>query len=165
MTPEFDFVSVAALANATARNLAKASITDVELREALHTTKLHNGVRIGSYDILQTTEDDETVFSISTVKNGVLVGGLVFYDTARMIVSMLNNGMSSSSVQINRIVRHNDEFRRARYEIANLEARIEYYEGKGDEFRASLQEDRLGVLRGRNRFLAQELVRRSPAYI
>jgi Mg2+ and Co2+ transporter CorA len=163
--PDFNFTSVAALANATAHNLAKASLSDLELREAIHTSKLRDGVRIGDYDIIQTTDDEETLFSIHNLRGTVMAPNLLFYDSARMIVGFLNDNVSISSQKIMRLMRHNSELRRARNDISYLETRLDQYERRGDEFRAAVQEDRLGVLRARCQYLQQELLSRRLNYL
>ncbi len=161
--PILDFNNVAALANASAHNLAKDSLSNTELREALYTTKLANGVRIGIYDIIQYSENDNSFFSVRNNQGKTLFSGLLYYDTARIIVTYLNRGKSNQ--EITRLVRYNAEMHRAVSDIYYLEARLEQYEARGETFRAYVQEDRLGVLRARCRYLRQELVCRRPSYL
>jgi hypothetical protein len=107
--------SVGALADAAATRLARMSLTDPTLREAIQTVKLGpNSVRVGSWDIIR--KDDKT-FTICSAKNGdVAHEGIAFYDTAQSIVRLLNRGLAPRAFQIMSVVMTNGEYTRQRDE-------------------------------------------------
>lgn len=137
----FDYASMAVLADHAAHRLATKAFTDTELREALHTTPSHNGVRIGKCEITYRIEDTDRIYDVRYGNR--VIRGLAFYDTARVIVQTLNAGRSPNCAFISHLLRTNGEYRRARDRTRFHSARTEYYFGKGDRFRAHLNENKL----------------------
>lgn len=159
-----EYASMAALADMAARRLATTAITNLELREALHTSKVANGVRIGDCEITYREELGERIYDIEF--NGELVfTNVVFYETARYLVSRLNEGTSARSCCMKQVVSLNDSYRRAR-ETARFHAdRMQHYADQGNDFKADLNEDRFSRAIARVRIMRDRLMDNHARYL
>jgi hypothetical protein len=155
--------SFRSLADSIALKLAQDSIINVELREALHTVRLGEGaVRIGDWDILSVEKNDGRYFDIRSKKNGeIVVDGLVFYETARMIVTKLNEGVLASCYPISRLRTYNEDYVRLRADLYHYESRLEHYLATNDQNRAMLMDNRLSAAQGRIGVLQDRLLKRA----
>lgn len=154
--------SFRALADSAAFKLARDSMIDAELREALRTVKLGEGaVRIGDWDILARDENGQRVYNIRSKTTGdIVICDLVYYETARDIVAKLNAGVCHRSTAVQRLVQYNDEYARVRADVFHYEIRVDDYYDRGDA-RAHLIENRLSAAQRRAEILRQRLLERA----
>lgn len=158
-----DVTSFHALANSTAFHLARESLVNVELREALQTVRLgKNAVRVGNWDIIAHDHNSVRSFSIRSKTTGrVAASNLAYYETARAIVSKLNAGISDSAGVIRRLLNCNEEFIRVRSDVLEYEARADSYYEQGEGDRAALIENRLSDAQRRLEILREHLLSHS----
>jgi hypothetical protein len=158
--------SFRALAASTAFRLAKDSLIDVELRDALQLIPLGDGaVRIGDWDILSRQDGEDRHYDIRSKKTGEIVMiGIVYYETARTIVQHLNNGMGIKGMAISRFVACNEEYVRVLSDMSDYESRLEVHYDRGDYNRAIITENRLSAAERRADILREKLFSR-VAYI
>lgn len=154
---------ITALADATASHLARRSKVDVELRNALGTMKLDaNSVRIGKYDILAKDGPDGRVYDIRpSCSQEVLIPGLMFYETAKLIVAKLNDGVARKATPINRFVRINEEYSRVLSDVRFYRQRRAMYQASKNETKATVVEDRLSHALSRIELLRHQLLQPS----
>jgi hypothetical protein len=138
-----DPTSLTALADLAARRLAAAAITNLELREALHTTRSENGVRVGGCEISYRVVGEERVFDLHIDRGDYRVEGIAFYETARYLAYLVNAGRHFHHHEIQQVIDMNSEYVRARAAARFHSARVEHYSEIGDEFRAGLNENKL----------------------
>lgn len=151
-----DLASLSALADIHAARLARAAITDVELRDALQTSVSSNGVRIGGCEISYRVVNDERVFDI-TYEDGMIVG-VAFYETARYMVSLINQGQRPKHREFGQLVNANAQYVRARDAAYYHSERSRHYREIGDDFRADLNESKYSRDAARARFLRDRLL-------
>lgn len=150
---------IRALAESTAFRMSQG-MSDIELRDAIHTVRLGVGaVRIGDWDILAKENEDGRYFDVRCKKSGDIVAtGLLYYETARIIVSSLNRGMTIHSRNIRRLLDNSEELSRVRNDVALFTARIETYFENGNIEKTNLYEDRLGAAIARHDLLVHKVV-------
>lgn len=130
------------MADDAALYLAKKSLNNYELREAMETERVPEGVRLGAWEII-LSEDEGRTFSIRETKTGkVVISDFAFYDAAHRIVYLLNHGHHHRSPAIQKMVLINDEYTRARADAYFYGRRSAAYEAKGNFHRAFVAEDR-----------------------
>lgn len=163
MSAELVAQHMAALAARTAASLVQEAKTNRELRNALELMKLDpNTVRIGKHDIQRHDTDDGPVFSIRKAVGGeVLFRDMVFYETCRDIVGMLNEGVVQTAIPITTQVRRNEQYRRLQFDIALYRDQITIYEERGQEDRLLLIENRLSDALARADLLRRQLTPRT----
>lgn len=157
--------SFLALADEMAMRLVHGSRNNSELRAALETVRLgDNAVRIGNWDILaRDNEGSYRTYDIRSKNTGeIVVTNLPFYETARAVVCCLNAGATIQGGNIARVVEESERYHRMRADVEIHEARIEHYYARGDELRAAIHEDRLGVVRTRVKLIQDRLLAPSP---
>lgn len=163
MTAQLVAQHLAALASQTAIKLGKESKVNRELREAIQLEKLDaNSVRIGKYDIRRKETSEGPLFSIHKSAGGnKMVSDMVFYETCRFIVGLLNQGSSSSSFPIIKKVDQNKQYRRLLSDIYVYREQIAFLTQKGSEDKIAIIEDRLGDALSKADLLRRQLLSQS----
>lgn len=156
------FTSFADFTNVAAKGLARAALTDVELREALETVPDNDGVRIGKYQITYRVIDNERIYDISG--ENTRIEGIAFYETARAIVKKLNHGNTVFSPSIHQLIKINDDYIRTADRSMHHHELIEHYHEIGDDFRADLNACKRSRDLGRLEFLQFRLLNTSRNY-
>jgi len=141
-----NFNAVDNAATNTVKELLQETKKDCQLKEALVTTESDLGAVIGAWEISKSlreglTKKQETVYHIKNVNTGETIkAAFLILESARVIVRLLNQGVSINSSQVREIADFEIKYRRLRERA--LQEKLSWHRAKknGDEFKQDLYE-------------------------
>lgn len=164
MLQHLDVNELQKLANTAACRLARDAETNADLKEALFISKQSdNSVRIGECIISYTIFDTEREYEIIH-ESGMRFSNIVFYETARHMVMLINSGYPLHHQKFRDIVATNDAYRRAKDMASLHQTKKARYEHLGDWFRSSLNDNKLSRDVARMSLLEMRLLEGSYPY-
>lgn len=143
--------------------LIEKAQTDSILREALTTTEISNGVKIGTWEIEKVTESgiakkSETFYRLTSPATFQYIKEQLFLHEAAMgIVHLLNNGYTPNNITITKAIDLDQEYQRLR--IRALEEKYHWRQVRGTdrEWKQELYEAKFDVAKTNALYVKEQI--------
>jgi hypothetical protein len=136
------------VADGTAEMLVEESRTNPEVRRAIMTEEVDNGVRVGAWEIrvrLSESQSAKQIKYYSVVQAGsntVLAEDLMLFEAADLLVRHFNKGKTITSQEVREVLRLEDKFATQWADAANFRRHALKHRQKGDGHAANVFEAR-----------------------
>jgi hypothetical protein len=122
---------------------ASTPVEDPEVREALATKPVEDGVQIGSWKITKKQLGETARYDVVHSGTGSAIAqDLYLYDAALGLVRALNEGVSITSTRVRNLLKLEEDFARNVDDAVTYKARARKLREAADEKRAAVAEDR-----------------------